>query len=385
MDALAESHRPVVRLRDQWVVVDPELVRKARKRELGLLEPVDALAVALTGTAEVDGETVEAVPTGALAALRDRLTAGPASGRTAAGARRHPARLPAPRPRLAGPDDLARPRRLPRRRHGPRQDGHASSPSICTAARDRRRPWWSAPPPCSATGSARSTASRRACPSTASTAPGRTLGRRRRRLRPHHLRHDAQQRAANWPRTPGAWSSPTRPSTSRTRSRPRPRRCARIPAPARVALTGTPVENNLSELWALLDWTTRACSARSRPSAPVTPASSRTCRTPSGRHQEAKHRGRGAPLPAGPPVPAAQEEVRPRHRPRAAAQDGDRPSRRPHPGTGLPLRGGGPRNDGSHRGRRGHRPARPGHEAAHRPQADLQPPRAVSEGGRRPG
>src|SRR5207302_10465997 len=25
---------------------------------------------------------------------------------------------------------------------------------------------------------------------------------------------------------------------------------------ARVALTGTPVENNLSELWALLDWTT---------------------------------------------------------------------------------------------------------------------------------
>ena len=68
MDALAESHRPIVRLRDQWVVVDPALVRKARKRELGLLEPVDALAVALTGTAEVDGETVEAVPTGALAA-----------------------------------------------------------------------------------------------------------------------------------------------------------------------------------------------------------------------------------------------------------------------------------------------------------------------------
>jgi SNF2 family DNA or RNA helicase len=29
-----------------------------------------------------------------------------------------------------------------------------------------------------------------------------------------------------------------------------------IPAPARIALTGTPVENRLSELWALLDWTT---------------------------------------------------------------------------------------------------------------------------------
>jgi len=76
MDALAEAHRPVVRLRDQWVLVDPALVRKARKRELGLLDPVDALSAALTGSVEVDGESVEAVPVGALAALRDRLTAG---------------------------------------------------------------------------------------------------------------------------------------------------------------------------------------------------------------------------------------------------------------------------------------------------------------------
>ena len=29
-----------------------------------------------------------------------------------------------------------------------------------------------------------------------------------------------------------------------------------LPAPARIALTGTPVENRLSELWAILDWTT---------------------------------------------------------------------------------------------------------------------------------
>ncbi|MGW0229501.1 DEAD/DEAH box helicase [Actinopolymorpha singaporensis] len=29
-----------------------------------------------------------------------------------------------------------------------------------------------------------------------------------------------------------------------------------IPAPARIALTGTPVENHLSELWSILDWTT---------------------------------------------------------------------------------------------------------------------------------
>ncbi|MER5254764.1 DEAD/DEAH box helicase [Streptomyces sp. NPDC002855] len=74
MDILAEAHRPVVRLRDQWVLVDPELVRKARKRDLGLLDPVDALSVALTGAAEVEGERVEVVPIGALARLRGRLT-----------------------------------------------------------------------------------------------------------------------------------------------------------------------------------------------------------------------------------------------------------------------------------------------------------------------
>ncbi|MEU5953209.1 DEAD/DEAH box helicase [Streptomyces sp. NPDC047525] len=74
MDILAEAHRPVVRLRDQWVLVDPELVRKARKRDLGLLDPVDALSVALTGAAEVEGERVEAVPVGALARMRERLT-----------------------------------------------------------------------------------------------------------------------------------------------------------------------------------------------------------------------------------------------------------------------------------------------------------------------
>ncbi|MEV0264396.1 DEAD/DEAH box helicase [Streptomyces sp. NPDC050617] len=77
MDALAEAHRPVVRLRDQWVLVDPALVRKARRRDLGRLDPAEALSMTLTGTAEVDGEQVATVPVGALAVLRDRLTAEP--------------------------------------------------------------------------------------------------------------------------------------------------------------------------------------------------------------------------------------------------------------------------------------------------------------------
>jgi len=47
-----------------------------------------------------------------------------------------------------------------------------------------------------------------------------------------------------------------------------------VPAKARVALTGTPVENNLSELWAILDWTTpgllgRLGTFRSRWATPI--------------------------------------------------------------------------------------------------------------------
>ncbi|MFI6317073.1 DEAD/DEAH box helicase [Nonomuraea sp. NPDC050556] len=73
MDLLAESHRPVVRLRDQWVLVDPEVARKARMRELKPLTGIDALSAALTGTVEVDGEQIEVTPSAWLEDLRARL------------------------------------------------------------------------------------------------------------------------------------------------------------------------------------------------------------------------------------------------------------------------------------------------------------------------
>jgi len=73
MDALAEAHRPIVRLRDQWVLVDPELARRARERELKPMTAVDALAAALTGTAEIDGEPMAVAAEGWLAALRERI------------------------------------------------------------------------------------------------------------------------------------------------------------------------------------------------------------------------------------------------------------------------------------------------------------------------
>ncbi|MBC7268151.1 MAG: DEAD/DEAH box helicase, partial [Streptomyces sp.] len=73
LDRLSEAARPVVRLRDQWVLIDPEALRRARAQQDRKVTPVDALSAALTGSTEVDGHRVEVRPTGWLAALRERL------------------------------------------------------------------------------------------------------------------------------------------------------------------------------------------------------------------------------------------------------------------------------------------------------------------------
>jgi hypothetical protein len=71
LDRLAEADRPVVRLRDQWVLVDPTEMRRAQQDRK--VTPVDALSAALTGSTEVDGHRVDVHATGWLAALRERL------------------------------------------------------------------------------------------------------------------------------------------------------------------------------------------------------------------------------------------------------------------------------------------------------------------------
>ncbi|MFC0844649.1 DEAD/DEAH box helicase [Streptomyces noboritoensis] len=73
LDQLAEASRPVVRLRDQWVLIDPEEVRRARAAQDRKVTPVDALSTVLTGSTEVDGRRVEVEASGWLAGLRDRL------------------------------------------------------------------------------------------------------------------------------------------------------------------------------------------------------------------------------------------------------------------------------------------------------------------------
>ncbi|MFG2375073.1 DEAD/DEAH box helicase [Streptomyces sp. NPDC048504] len=253
MDMLAEAHRPVVRLRDQWVLVDPALVRKARKRELGLLDPVDALSVALTGTAEVDGETVEAVPVGALATLRDRLTAGI-----------HPAEPP------QGLDATLRDYQLRGLAWldlmtslglgGCLADDMGLGKTITLIALHLRR-------------------AHRA--PTLVVCPASLLGNWQREITrfapgvPVRRFHGADRtledltggfvlttygtmRSAAPALAQQPWGMVVADEAQHVKNpySATAKALRTIPTPARVALTGTPVENNLSELWALLDWTT---------------------------------------------------------------------------------------------------------------------------------
>ena len=253
MDVLAEAHRPMVRLRDQWVVVDPALVRKARKRELGLLDPVDALAVALTGSAEVDGEQVEAVPVGALAELRARIVEDDA--------------VVAPPPgldatlrdyQLRGLAWLDRMTSLGLGGCLADDMGLGKTITLIALHLHRAHP---APTlvicPASLLGNWHREINR--------FAPGvpvrRFHGTDRTLAEPDNgfvlttygtMRSSAAELAAHsWGLVVADEAQHVKNPHSSTAKALRT-----IPSPARVALTGTPVENNLSELWALLDWTT---------------------------------------------------------------------------------------------------------------------------------
>ena len=253
MDALAEAHRPVVRLRDQWVLVDPGLVRKARKRELGYLEPAEALAATLHGTAEVDGEEVEVVPQGALAALRARL---------AAEAR------PLPQPpglratlrdyQLRGMAWLDTMTSLGL--GGCLADDMGLGKTITVIALHLHR-GPTAPVlvvcPASLLGNWQREIER--------FAPGTPVRRFHGAGRSLDgldggfvlttygtMRSSAPELAGR----PWAWIVADEAQHVKNPRSSTARALRSITAPARIALTGTPVENNLSELWALLDWTT---------------------------------------------------------------------------------------------------------------------------------
>ncbi|AOR31305.1 helicase [Streptomyces fodineus] len=253
MDALAEAHRPVVRLRDRWVLVDPALVRKARKRELGLLDPVDALSVALTGTADVDGERVEAVPVGALAALRDRLTAGLRPAEPPAGLA---ATLRDYQLRGLAWLDLMTSLGL----GGCLADDMGLGKTVTLIALHLKR----ARPeptlvvcPASLLGNWQREITRFApgVPVRRFHGPDRTLDSPDSGfvLTTYGTMRSAAPQLADHP-----WGMVVADEAQHVKNpySATAKALRTIPSPARVALTGTPVENNLSELWALLDWTT---------------------------------------------------------------------------------------------------------------------------------
>ena len=199
-------------------------------------------------------------PTGWLGDLLAGDADGGCAGRRAAGLRRHPAAVPGARPGLAELPGADRARRRARRRHGPGQDGAAAGAAAPTTPADAGPTLLVCP--MSLVGNWQREAAR--------FTPDL-------RVHVHHGAERARGAGLRRPRWPApTWSSP------RTRSPPATRRrCARSPwhrvvvdeaqaiknaatsrrprsarcRPAhRIAVTGTPVENRLADLWSILEF-----------------------------------------------------------------------------------------------------------------------------------
>ena len=260
MDLFAEAHRPVVRLRDRWMLIEPDLARRARDRSLKPLTPLHALGAALTGSTEVDGDLVAVAATGWIAELRERL-ARPDTG---------PESLTPPAGLTATLRDyqLRGLRWLTRMTAlglgGCLADDMGLGKTVTLIALHLRRqsdPETAGPTlvvcPASLLGNWEREIER--------FAPGVPVSRFHgsgRSVQPAPdgfllttyatMRLDAARLAeTRWGLLVADEAQHVKNPTSGTA-----RALRRIDAAARVALTGTPVENNLSELWAILDWTT---------------------------------------------------------------------------------------------------------------------------------
>ncbi|MGW3519979.1 DEAD/DEAH box helicase [Streptomyces hydrogenans] len=261
LDRLAEAGRPLVRLRDRWVLIDPAEVLRARERQDRKVTPVDALAAVLTGSADVDGRPVEVVATGALERLRERL-ADPEGGVREVP---QPAGLAATLRdyQLRGLNWLHRMTSLGL--GGCLADDMGLGKTITVIALHLHRqdePATAGPTlvvcPTSLMGNWQREFER--------FAPGTRVRRFHGTARDLDgladgdvvlttygtMRLDAERLAARpWGLLVADEAQHVKNPYSATA-----RRLRTIGARARVALSGTPVENNLSELWAILDWTT---------------------------------------------------------------------------------------------------------------------------------
>ncbi|MQY11820.1 RNA polymerase-associated protein RapA [Streptomyces sp. RB5] len=260
LDRLAEAGRPVVRLRDRWVLVDPGSVRRALERRDDALTPAAALGAALTGSVEVGGEQVEAAASGWLDALRERITR-PQDEEPV----KQPAALAATLRdyQLRGLSWLHRMTSLGL--GGCLADDMGLGKTITLIALHVLRqedPGTAGPTLVVCPASLLGNWQREIESFAPGTAVRRFHGSDRDldELAPDTfvlttygtMRLDAERLGeADWGMVVADEAQHVKNPFSGTA-----RQLRTIPAKARVALTGTPVENNLSELWAILDWTT---------------------------------------------------------------------------------------------------------------------------------
>jgi superfamily II DNA or RNA helicase len=257
--ALAEAKRPLIRLRGRWVILDPALLDRLRRPPRTRMRTSEALGAVLAGSAEIDGETVEVVAEGRLADLAAQV-AGIAS---------------APVP-LDPPQGLVATLRPYQQRGltwlaamcdtglgGCLADDMGLGKTIQVIALHLHRREAKAGPtlvvcPASLLGTWEHEV-RRFAPDV----PVRRYhggGRHLQDLAVDEvvlvtygvvLRDSARLAEVGWGLVVADEAQHAKNPLSRTA-----RELRTVPAPARVALTGTPVENRLSELWSILDWTT---------------------------------------------------------------------------------------------------------------------------------
>ena len=73
MDELASAASPIVKIRENWTVVDPAMLKRAKRRMIRTVTPSVALAATLTNVVEIADVEHEAVVGASLLKVRDRL------------------------------------------------------------------------------------------------------------------------------------------------------------------------------------------------------------------------------------------------------------------------------------------------------------------------
>ncbi|WP_028661348.1 DEAD/DEAH box helicase [Nocardioides insulae] len=73
MDQLAAAASPLLKLRGTWTVVHPDVARKARKRLLRTVKPAEALGAALSGVVQVGEEREEVIVGASVGRLREQV------------------------------------------------------------------------------------------------------------------------------------------------------------------------------------------------------------------------------------------------------------------------------------------------------------------------